>query len=365
MTVDFDSISKDANRHPKLMSDTDVSNIRSIVDANPALFQLGWDQPNTKRRDSGVYFKKSIKAGVEVDNPKYAFLFFMATEIPQYTLFDGTVLDCSLFKYLDGTRALWFDADDPSTPEWELVHFQDEPPVLTPSIDAICQLAATVTGNTNTQPLREYLEILDNIETDRHDWSFGTLWISTKLKSIKLGLNKNEEAWVSSEVEGILDKVCGSKNSHAYKNSEQMFSTLGLTQVESPHSILTPHVEFDADGLKKELSFEMGTSYSYNAPYGSQPMDDFPVFNSYQSSYNDGKGMIINDSRDYNWISDDWREQLEVWEQCENIQATFGDVVVKATKDGLTTELLYGLSGAKTGQQPTTFKRLGDLDYSF
>ena len=144
-----------------------------------------------------------------------------------------------------------------------------------------------------------------------------------------------------------------------------MFSILGLTQVESPHSILTPHVEFDADGLKKELSFEMGTSYSYNAPYGSQPMDDFPVFNSYQSSYNDGKGMIINDSRDYNWISDDWREQLEVWEQCENIQATFGDVVVKATKDGLTTELLYGLSGAKTGQQPTTFKRLGDLDYSF
>ena len=40
MTVDFDSISKAVNNQPKLLNDTDVSNIRKIVDANPSLFEM-------------------------------------------------------------------------------------------------------------------------------------------------------------------------------------------------------------------------------------------------------------------------------------------------------------------------------------
>ena len=66
MTVDFDSISKAVNNQPKLLNDTDVSNIRKIVDANPSLFEMSWDQPNTKRRDAGVYLKKTIKDGVDI-----------------------------------------------------------------------------------------------------------------------------------------------------------------------------------------------------------------------------------------------------------------------------------------------------------
>ena len=88
MTVDFDSITKDVNRHSKLMNDTDVSNVNKIVDANPSIFELGWDQPKTKRRDAGVYFKKVIRDGVEVDKPKYGFTFFIPTQIPQYQLFE-------------------------------------------------------------------------------------------------------------------------------------------------------------------------------------------------------------------------------------------------------------------------------------
>ena len=97
-------------------------------------------------------------------------------------------------------------------------------------------------------------------------------------------MSKTEEAWISEEVDQILDKVCGSKNSNAYKNTQQMFSTLGLMQVETTHTILTPHVEFDSTGLKKEIGFEMGTSYSLDAPHGSNPMDNFGAFNNKQSS---------------------------------------------------------------------------------
>ena len=56
MSVDFDSLTKQVNTHPDLLSDTDITNIRKIVDANPSLFELGWDQPGSQRRDSGVYF---------------------------------------------------------------------------------------------------------------------------------------------------------------------------------------------------------------------------------------------------------------------------------------------------------------------
>ncbi len=351
MTVDFDSISKAVNNQPKLLNDTDVTNIRKIVDANPSLFESSWDQPKTKRRDAGVYLKKTIKDGVEVDSPKYAFLFYCPTAIDQYQLQDGTILNCPLFKYNDGTKGLWFDDD--GNLEWELLHLSDEPPVLTPSINSICQLASDVTGNQDTQSLREYFNTVDNIDTDRHDWSFNTLWISTKHKSIKIGLSKTDAAWIPEDVYGILDKVCGSKNSNAYKNTEQMFSTLGIMQVETTHTILTPHVEFDSTGLKKEIGFEMGTSYSLDAPTGTNPMDDFGAFNSKQSSYKEGVRLIMADSKDYNWISDEWRDQLEVWDTNTHVDAVFGDVMVTSSKDGWKTDLFYGLSGSKTGQQPT------------
>ncbi len=357
MTVDFDSITKDVNRHSKLMNDIDVSNVNKIVDANPSIFELGWDQPKTKRRDAGVYFKKVIRDGVEVDKPKYGFTFFIPTQIPQYQLFDGTILNCTLFKYLDGTKGLWFDADDPSEPEWELVHFQDDPPLLAPSINAMCQLVTDITGNTNTQPLKDYLDVLDNLETDRHDWSFMTLWMSKKNKSVKIGLSKNDDALIGDEVNGILDKVCGSKNSNAYKNTQQMFNTLGLGLVESPNAIVTTYVEFDSTGLKKEVAFEMGVSHCLDAPHGTRAMDDYSRFTDYQSSYKDGISMIMNNSKDSNWISDDWRSQIESWETCENIQSTFGDVIVTSSKEGWKTELLYGLSGSRGGVQPTNFIR--------
>ena len=67
--------------------------------------------------------------------------------------------------------------------------------------------------------------------------------------------------------------------------------------------------------------------------------------------------MIMNNSKDSNWISDDWRSQIESWETCENIQSTFGDVIVVSSKEGWKTELLYGLSGSRSGVQPTNFIR--------
>ena len=120
MSVDFGSLTKQVNTHPDLLSDTDITNIRKIVDANPSLFELGWDQPGSQRRDSGVYFNKTHRSDGKAIPTEYAFLFKIPTAINQIQTFDGTVHTNTLFRYLEDTKGLWFDADDPTTPTSEL-----------------------------------------------------------------------------------------------------------------------------------------------------------------------------------------------------------------------------------------------------
>ena len=56
--VDLESLERlvSANDYPHLVSQVDVDNIRSIVNAHPSLFEKSWDERGSKRRDSGAVF---------------------------------------------------------------------------------------------------------------------------------------------------------------------------------------------------------------------------------------------------------------------------------------------------------------------
>ncbi len=358
MSVDFDSLTKQVNTHPDLLSDTDITNIRKIVDANPSLFELGWDQPGSQRRDSGVYFNKTHRSDGKSVPTEYAFLFKIPTEINQIQTFDGTIYTNTLFRYLEDTKAFWFDADDPTTPTSELYHFLDEPPLLSASITAFCQLASEVTGNADTSALKNLLEICDNILTERHDWGFSSVNISKKNRTIGLSLWKNWDPVDDVEMKNIIKATCGNGNSKAYTNTKAVADIIAGRFVTDFDAITTLHFEFSDKGLSKTIGYEIAPDTHAYAPTGTQPMDNYGRYTEKLNSHNRAVTKIIEDTTTATtWLPSSWKDQMASWEGCESIHSVFGDVVIWGTKEGTTTELQYGFSGPRGGAQPTNNER--------
>ena len=189
--VDLDNLVKVSNsgQFPDLMNSSDVDNIKELINAqslDPA-FDLGVIKTSPT---------KPSKYGVKVAVP---------TGIDQLELYDGSILQNKVFKYLVDNKSIYFEEGKPDIPVEEFLYF-DDVPLFAPTIDALCELATTITGNSDTSKLKELLNLLEDVVPDNDDYALTTLILSKSNKSIKLGLNKIADQTVSTEVFKFLGK---------------------------------------------------------------------------------------------------------------------------------------------------------------
>ena len=168
--VDIEKLTSIANtgKYPNLCSLTDVEAVKSIMEIYPDLFSSTYSQ--------GVHINRS-----ESKTTEYGFRFQIPTGITQYQYFDGHIGESVLFQSLLQWKSCYFVNDIMTH---EVLYFED-PPLFAPTIDALCNLAAETTGNTDTSSLKGLLELFN---ADIENYAIHTADISRLNKTIRIAL---------------------------------------------------------------------------------------------------------------------------------------------------------------------------------
>lgn len=340
--VDLENLSivSNSGRFPNLLNNTDIDNIRQIVDAHPDLFN------GSNKIDNGGALFKTLKSDGSTEPTKYGFRFSIPTGLTQYQFWDGTISDNKLYQYLAGEKGLYFEAGKPDAPVEEHIAFEPIP-LFKPTIEALCQLATEYTGNTDTTSLSDFLSLLDNILTTVTDYQISYMVINRSNKSFKIGLDKTSDSVVSDD----LFTAMGTRSNTKVYQSCQSVSGMVDKVIADPHSKVDLLIEFNSTGLVKEMGYAMTVVRKKGAPKGTSPQDNIGLFNERVASHNSSIELIAFNAKYFDWLPDSWVDEISQWETASNIEAIYGATVLTAEKEGTRTQLQYGFDGPIDGTQ--------------
>lgn len=321
--VDLDNLVTVANtnKYPNLFNSSDVDNIRSIMDTYPDMFSSNFD--------NGCALSNSTSLG-----NRYGFRYEIPTGINQYQFFDGSIAENKVFPYLKGFKAVYYQN---SVFNFELVDFEPIP-LFSATIDAICELATEVTGNSDTDSLRGLLDLLENITSEEHDYEVSTMIFSKVNQSIRIGLDKVSSVSVSDEV----FKYLGTRsNTKAYQNIQGLTYSLDTLLDDWEKNSVQMYIEFNATGLVKSLGYGIYPRWKKDAVHGTTAHDNFATYTERHALHRDSVATISSESKNKNWMPSDWIEELNEWEN--EPKGILAELVVTANGDGVTSELAYGI----------------------
>ncbi len=318
--VDLDKLGSLSNtgKFPNLFNNSDVENVRGIIDVYPDLFA-----------DTSVDNGCAVIRSKSLDT-RYGFRFKIPTGVSQYQFFDGSIVESKVFPYLKQFKYLYFKNN---VIDFELVDFEPIP-LFAPTIESLCQLATEVTGNTDTSSLKGFLETIENITSEEHDYEVTTLCFSKINQTIRIGLDKVSSVPVSEDV----FKYIGTRsNTKAYQNIQGLTYAVEDRIIDDwENNSVQMYVEFNSTGLKKQLGYGLYTRWKKDAPEGSTSQDNFAIFDERQQSH---KSTVASQT-DQSWFPDDWKSEIIQWD--EQPKAIYAQTVVTADAEGQITELAYG-----------------------
>ena len=318
--VDIDNLIGISNsgQYPNLFNSTDVEAVKSIVEIYPDLFADGMNQ--------GVGLIKN-----ESDTTKYGFKFEIPTGIEQYQFFDGHIGNNILFKYLFKYKFLYFK----NTIMVEEILAYEPPPLFAPTIDALCQLATEVTGNSDTSSLKELLELFE--PDDIENYGISTTNISRVNKTLRIGLIKTD----MNISEDILKYLGTRSNTKTYINIKGVTDCVDELAVDQENNLIEIIIEFNETGLVKNLGYALSTQFSKDAPEGTTAQDNWVVYSQRHESHNSSISSIFSNAKTFLWMPDSWADEISTWEQLPS--AVHGATIITASSEGTKTELVYGL----------------------
>ena len=236
--VDLDSLTKfsESGQYPDLLNNSDVEGVKEILEAHPDIFSPRLD------RELGI-----IKTSPTKPN-RYGFKFDVPTGIDQVQLFDGTILQNAIFKYLCSDKAVYFEDGSTDTPIEEYLFFEPVP-LFSATIEALCQLTTEITGNSDTSKLTELLNLLEDVVSNNYE--IATLILSKVNKTIRIGLHKSSDTVVSTEV----FKFLGTRSNTKIYQSCQSVSMVTEEILLNYDNRVELFFEFNSTGLVKELAY--------------------------------------------------------------------------------------------------------------
>ena len=272
--VNLDHLMSISN-YPNLFSGEDKDAIKELAEMYPDLFSSANDSIGLIKTDGGV-----SQYGLKVNIP---------TGVEQYEYFDGHLGNNVLFKYLNKYKFLYFKNGVMTK---EVVSFEG-PPLIDPTIDALCQLATEVTGNTDTSSLREVLKILEPDEFG--DYEISTADISRVDKSIRIGLIKKS----TSIPEEVLKLYGTRSNTKIYQNIQGVSQLVDTLIVDDENNLVEIILEFDSTGLVKEIGYALSSEFMKDAPEGTTSQDNFPVYLERHQSHNNAVATISSKTKEW------------------------------------------------------------------
>ena len=321
--VDLDNLVTIANsgKYPNLFNSSDVDNIRGIVDV--------YSDIASNNFDNGCAISNSTKKG-----NRYGFRYEIPTGISQYQFFDGSIADNKVFSYLKGFKAVYFQN---SVFDFEIVDFEPIP-LFSATIDAICELATEVTGNSDTTSLRGLLDVLENITSEEHDYEITSMIFSKINQSIRIGLDKKSTVSVSDE----LFKYIGTRsNTKVYQNIQGLTYSLDDILDDWEKNSVQMYIEFNSTGLVKSLGYGIYPRWKKDAVHGTTAHDNFATYTERNQSHKDSVVTITSESKTRSWLSTEWVDEISNWEN--EPKAIFAALVVTADAEGISSELTYGV----------------------
>tara|TARA_B100000287_G_scaffold430114_1_gene484747 strand:- start:37 stop:1011 length:975 start_codon:yes stop_codon:yes gene_type:complete len=321
--VDLDNLSRISNtgRYPNLLNSSDVDNVREIVDVHSDIF--------ASSTDNGCAIIKSPTL-----DTRYGFRFQIPTGISQYTYFDGSVGENKLFTYLTKFKYLYFKN---TVLDFELIDLQPVP-LFAPTIEALCQLATEITGNSDNDFLKGFLEIVENIDSGIHDYEISTLCINRVDKTLKIGLDKVSDTSVSEDVFKYLGTRSNTKAYQNIKGLSQLIEDILNTDDKNVQMYLT----VDSTGLLKQIGYSLFTRWKKDAPEGSDSQKNWVKFSEYHENHKNNVGIIANKAQTLKWIPDAWAQEISTWE-LEN-RSVYASTVVTTNSTNTDVEVAYGIN---------------------
>ena len=334
-----------SGKYPNLLTTTDVENVKAIVEANPSLFAYGWSDKRSTRRDSGATFSKKSNG-----TTLYGFWFNSQSGTGNHRLWDGHILRNNLFNYSSEEIGYWFSADDLTYPEEEHISL-DSVPLFEPSIMNLCSLASEITGRTQVADLKNALDIIKNIDDlEQLDYVINYIIVDRKRQTLEIGLQKsaNETTFIPL-VEHLTTEGTGAR-----RNCVAVSELIQKDFVsESGDNMTSLTLKYGPGGLPEETTFVISTTYSKLAPLGTSPQDNYQIFQSRSASHKNFVCGTASICKEYGWINEDVENEIDIWEDDNLLENVYGVTKITANESGTITEIIYGFSGPKGGNQPT------------
>jgi len=374
-----------SGEYPNLIGQEDVDNIQRIVDSNESLFAKPWYDKGSVRFDEGCYFEVST-----TNEKSYGFRKKIPTNIEQYQAHNGTIFHNKIFKYLGYILGYKFYASNPDQP-LEYLSFNGDLPLFKVTIDCIAAFAANVTGNNNTQPLKDALSYLDfsemdvfevpnadphktnqsetdppprpyNIEdnhSDTHeeeenfvwDYDIDTIVIDVYRKTFKVVLSKKagENAdRLRNAVSHMFDE-----NTSIYRNVQSVLNIMDGDYFQSEDIASSIALEFTAEGLRPRFEFQVASWTSKVAPLGQPASDNQRRYDEKCASHDRSVSHIVSSGTTYKWLPDNWSEEISKWENSNIAENIHGVMTIIVDNNGIEVTDAFGYSGPKGGPQPT------------
>tara|TARA_B100000519_G_C14248400_1_gene441071 strand:+ start:1672 stop:2631 length:960 start_codon:yes stop_codon:yes gene_type:complete len=318
--VDIEKLTSIANtgKYPNLCSLTDVEAVKSIMEIYPDLFSSTYSQ--------GVHINRS-----ESKTTEYGFRFQIPTGITQYQYFDGHIGESVLFQSLLQWKSCYFVNDIMTH---EVLYFED-PPLFAPTIDALCNLAAETTGNTDTSSLKGLLELFN---ADIENYAIHTADISRLNKTIRIALFKTDR----NLSEDVLKYMGTRSNTKTYINIKGLSDCVEVLADDQDNNLIEIVVEFNESGLVKNIGYALGTHYKKDAPEGTTPYDNLTAYNERRTSHETSVSNIASSASAFTWFPETWIDEISTWETIDT--AVHGATIVTASSEGTKSELIYGLT---------------------
>lgn len=333
-----------SGKYPNLITSTDVDNVRKITEANPSLFAYGWSDNRSTRRDSGANFSKKSDG-----TTLYGFWFTPKFGTGTYRLWDGHVIRNNLLNYSFDVIGYFFSADDVNCPEEEHITF-DSIPLFEPSIMSLCSLVTEITGRHSVGDLKRALDSVKNVDDlTELDYTINYLRINRKNQTVEIGLEKNEnENSFSTLIEQVTPEGTLSRT-NCIAVSDLIEQDLLSDDGDNETTIL---IKYGPNGLYEETSFVISTTYSKLAPEGTTPKDNYKVFQERSASHSNFVSNTMSICNECRWIDSHIKDEIITWENDDLLETVYGVTILTVSALGTDTEIMYGFSGIKGGNQP-------------
>ena len=334
-----------SGKYPNLLKASDVENVKAIVEANPSLFAYGWSDKRSTRRDSGASFAKRSD-GTNL----YGFWFIAPSGTGTHRLWDGHILRNNILNYTFEDVGYWFTEDDLTYPEEEHISL-DSVPLFDPSIMNLCALASEITGRPQVSDLKAALDVIKNVDDlEDLDYVINYIIVNRKKQTLEIGLEKNDNA---NRFIPLVQQLT-TEGTAARRNC---ISVADLIQEdflnEGGDNMTSVVLKYGPGGLPEETTFVISTTWSKFGPQGTSPQDNYQVFQSRSRSHKNFVSGTSNIFTEYGWLKETIKNEIDIWEDDDLLENVYGVTKLTANETGTITEIVYGFSGPKGGNQLT------------